>query len=690
MGQAKAKQRDCPAVGHRISAAECGENRASRYACPPDCPHNPWSPSNYDRALEIDTELTRKMMRRLAAEGLEQTDLPHTDGPEANLHWFFVGKFFRERDAAGETFVERWAKQQWQGLNNDERVLLGWTSRVRVAVIEVQEVFNHEQCAVVDQLDPSPVRLLIQDRNMAAMAVRFSQFVAWLFPTPQYHRLHGAALTIPEVNGYDADEVVREVAQHMGGSTETVPLRDWLADNWERVGNAFAAISDAFRWRMIESANAKFSAASYRLRGDAESLTQRLDERSCVAPDDLADSERSDGYFACRSWFDEPAAVEPQQPALPLKSHAVPVIGRPVLGRILIAADRVRVESGNPAWYQALRAKFEKCAGRLVEFVGERVDDLGARLLQGQKKPDLMLVPPRILERAPSIVLTSSELPDTYSDMSLPEAQARAKRQTLESFLDEPIPMLDGRTPRQAANDPTWRPAVVRLMKTYVRHQDEENLRTGGREDLNWMVRELGLTEILFNPPPPRVKPRQLDVADDEAEADEQLAQPSGRLSQLEARERLRRVLDDFPDVELMLDDFEAEAEELMDWLDAVAGKRLNDDEWGFLLVIAAQVWFVYFPGAFDSAAWNMDTFQIAVREDIKALDKILPENALGEFQAHLLTCRQPELLGLLAEQITLASTKGPRKHRLRPEAVLNMLHLTKLIVDGLDRVVRG
>jgi Protein of unknown function (DUF2384) len=34
-------------------------------------------------------------------------------------------------------------------------------------------------------------------------------------------------------------------------------------------------------------------------------------------------------------------------------------------------------------------------------------------------------------------------------------------------WLDEPIPALDGQTPRQAADDPTRRPDLIKLLDTF-------------------------------------------------------------------------------------------------------------------------------------------------------------------------------------------------------------------------------
>src|SRR5205807_1951885 len=132
-------------------------NRGSHYACPATCPHNPWAPANYDRSLQIDDSLTAQMFRRLGAEERASATIDSLlkearSGAEIERQGLFVRKFHRERDAAGRTFVERWAAQHWEGLDNDERFLLSCQTCIRVGVLEVQRVINDQQCEVVDLL----------------------------------------------------------------------------------------------------------------------------------------------------------------------------------------------------------------------------------------------------------------------------------------------------------------------------------------------------------------------------------------------------------------------------------------------------------------------------------------------------------------------------------------------------------
>ena len=69
------EQRRCPALGREISAADCGDSRISRYACPADCEHNPFAPANYAQLLEIEDRLDKKTLNWLFADASDRAAL---------------------------------------------------------------------------------------------------------------------------------------------------------------------------------------------------------------------------------------------------------------------------------------------------------------------------------------------------------------------------------------------------------------------------------------------------------------------------------------------------------------------------------------------------------------------------------------------------------------------------------------
>ena len=78
------------------------------------------------------------------------------------------------------------------------------------------------------------------------------------------------------------------------------------------------------------------------------------------------------------------------------------------------------------------------------------------------------------------------------------------------AFLDDKIPVLDNRTPREAVADPALRAKLALLVKRRVNDTDFRNLKKGTARDIDWLPAELGLTELLFEAPPRRPIPKEL------------------------------------------------------------------------------------------------------------------------------------------------------------------------------------
>lgn len=697
MGQAKKKQRDCPAVGRTISAAECGQNRASRYVCPADCPHNPWNPANYGQALAIEDAVLAATYRRLTMERggpLPLADIEQiVNATDLGRMMHFINVFQLERDAQGRTFVERWAAAGFAGLNNDERNLVQWKARARVRLLEIRRVGATGHCEAMDLLDAARGTLHIQDRALHAQAVRFAQLLAWVYETPHYTRLLGVALSVPEAGLLDGDDVVRLVAEHLGGPTGGEALREWLEANFLKMEQAFRAINAALGRQMIKHIDARFTKMTYRLRAGQDEVLRRLDEQPAVRPDPPSPAEQAEGFTQGRLWFDETAPLEPGQNELALGFLQSVVAGRPVLGRVLVAADRIRLEAGSGACSQALRAQFEKALGRWVQFQEERVDDLGAQMLKRQPMPDLKWVPPALLERAPRIVLSCSRLDELPASTPLADAKRYAQRRQDELFLDDALPALNARTPRQAASDPALRPMLVRLMKQRLRALDRRNLQSGETYDANWLVRELGLTEILIEPPPPRPVPQQTeeDLAAKGQWMDEALPAspplPAHPFTEQELATRLRRAQEALADPRTAMTALQDAAPHVYELLDKLTPEECTDTEFAVLLVLAAQVWFVFAPPG--TRGWQLDGEEFGERLFQRATAVVTP-TALPDLERLIHESRQPELARHVADLLALTVEQGPRKLRTDPARAFLLLFLLLALIDELDRAARA
>ncbi len=76
------------------------------------------------------------------------------------------------------------------------------------------------------------------------------------------------------------------------------------------------------------------------------------------------------------------------------------------------------------------------------------------------------------------------------------QAAWAAHRSYFTQLLDEPVPMLGGLTPRAVAQDPARRAQLVDWLKAHLHHLDVINRRDGLDLHIDWVLDELGVTEL--------------------------------------------------------------------------------------------------------------------------------------------------------------------------------------------------
>jgi len=688
------KRRACPAVGRAISTAECGENRQSRYACPADCAHNPFAPANYSQLLELEGEVDCRCMGRLIEDAPDRAAMEkalqgaqHDPNPHA-LHAFYAWQLFFAPGPDNMTCAQRWEKTGFAGLKNDERVLLRAKMQMRTALPEIHRVPDGERVEAVDLLAPGAPPMVFQDRSLAAVAVRFAAALTWIYPLPHYWRLSGTAVVVPEMGQFAAEEIVTEIVRHLGGPPEAEARRRWLAENLVRFDDALQATSRLRRMRLFASLDARYGKAVYELRAPFAECRARLDELSDVEPDQLSGTERREGFAEGRVWFSE-------QP--PMK-QAVPPGGRAVLGRVLLGQAHWRLETFGGEHFAQLRRQFEKELGGRVRFTGERLDDLGAGMAAKEPKVNESLAPPRLVDEPQKILFASSRIPAPPPGLSRAEAEFELMRAADRAFLDDRIPALDNCTPREAARDPALRPRLIRLLKQRVRQHDERNLQTGRADDINWLLRELGADEILFDPPPLRPPPPD-QVAEEDLAGDEDFADdvepnpnlppapplPATPLALEEASRRLEAVMDAFETA--------AEAEEalydsgstLIDDAGELTVDLLTDDEFSFAVPFLIQAWFALVPPGHRAPKVDFPALAGAFDRHHRELEQCVNSGSARGVVNFAKNCSQPELVSLLTNEILHQGRKAPKKIRPSPYSLGVMLAMVKSVVDEVD-----
>ncbi|MCW1887465.1 hypothetical protein OKA04_22205 [Luteolibacter flavescens] len=146
-----------------------------------------------------------------------------------------------------------------------------------------------------------------------------------------------------------------------------------------------------------------------------------------------------------------------------------------------------------------------------------------------------------------------------------------------EILTDHPQPALDGKSPREAANDPALRPRLTSLLKEVIRSGDRLRRTAGMDIDFNLLLAELRLEELIFPPPPLGV----LEESEDPDWDDEIPLDPPPSQEMLEGEELNRRLQAATGD-EALWNRLEVRLADILDAFNDLS-EKLNDHELAIL-----------------------------------------------------------------------------------------------------------
>lgn len=656
-------------AGREISAPECGESRMSRYACPVDCPFNPWRPEAYDEVMAIHDRLDARVYPRLERDARD-TGRPLDPPHELNeaLQDYFIDRLFQSRDAAGHTFYERWEARGLDGLSNDERVLFRAHARLRVRAIEIRTVRDETLSEATDLFDPAAPAIPIADRSLADIAGRFYPFLAWMYDLPHYWRMHGVAVTIPEVQGLTPAEVVRGVAAHLGWSADAEPLDAWLARHFARCADALQAVPAVLWEETARNSNLVRTVVLYRLRAPSEEFTRWMDAWPEVDRTDTEPALAERGFGPSWDWLDDPAR-------LPM-GHVTAPAGTPMRGTFSLGVPQLLLTIPMGQAVEPVRADFEARAGDRVEFVGARADDLGRQTekVRSVTPEQRALVPPAFLTHARRLDVRLSRLP-------LPAGGAVDPRQLMREmekrWLDDAVPGLGGLTPRQAARDPAQRPALLEMVKDRIRSTDARQRSEGGEQDPIWLAHELGLAELdvpapagLYSPPRP-ILPDLLDHP----------------LTVQEVETRLDLILGDDQRILSLPDLLEAEAPTVCEFLAEIFSEDEVREE-NILFDLSTMAWLILFPRQPPAHLPETGTLRAAMARRLRAATQV---PAGDDRFLHVLadSRRQPTLAAGLQQLAGEALDRSQLKVKRSAQAMMRIAGALAVLVDELDALAR-
>lgn len=487
------KLRNCPAAGRKITGQECGSNRGTRYECTPDCAYCPWTEENYDQLLEISRKFDGKLMdfygKTVGAPTVMQRLRPQdvkSEIDEMEMMQRCYLEFYQREVRPGQKLFDLWRESGWSGLRNDEIVLAGYAPRTRAAVFEVRRVLDDLRCECGDVLEGSGATFTVCDRGLAEMARQYQSFCGWLVPAPFFQRLYGVAFPLSLSPESPRATALRHI-EKLGGPVEgKEDITEWLGENFSSFVESVSEESAKHFERIWRNLDAKQCVATYRFEGTADDLglagREDFDETPPM-PDEIKDR----GAHRCFVWL-RTGASRVWERELPeaLQGGGIGP-GRPIWGHLRVFPGRVEISAMSAMHFEPMKEMAGEFFGDRLEFEKEFVADLAKQTTAGGWSANRAARPAR------------SEVAESPEEAELLQSVLRSH---YEKFLREPVPALDGLTPREAAARSGMRGRLVDLMKGHLQSVDDLGRRHGVTHNIGWVLEELGLDELVAAPRP--------------------------------------------------------------------------------------------------------------------------------------------------------------------------------------------
>ena len=250
------------------------------------------------------------------------------------------------------------------------------------------------------------------------------------------------------------DGFLREMILHANAPLFT---RTWLIDVLDR------ALGPLPEVRNTDGDEIVFSEARFPITGEVTKVAAGLDE--------INEFEREEPDELRWTWHghDSPSKGMPREKGLTLETDDG--AGRTILGNIDIGKDAL-----------ILGTNSKERVDRGRDILLSRLDGLIGRPLTSHR------VPEKMLDRRSVAPPMHSELPAEVAEQAIQSVLGDHYRRV----LDEPLPYLDGKTPRQAARTKKGRAQVISWLKQLENSETRRAASQGQQPyDFQWMWREM-------------------------------------------------------------------------------------------------------------------------------------------------------------------------------------------------------
>lgn len=173
------------------------------------------------------------------------------------------------------------------------------------------------------------------------------------------------------------------------------------------------------------------------------------------------------------------------------------------LATLRVYSDRVVLETFSRQKYDFARGLLDRWFGTQLSFQAESIEDVAKMMaekgvLESPTPGPSTTVSPYAVFASGSKTSGARRVRDSSP---VPPKHAREAMQAFyedqyRTFADEPVPMLENATPREASLRKALRPRLIELMKIHIQGIEETNQKQGTQISLDWLLDELGIPEL--------------------------------------------------------------------------------------------------------------------------------------------------------------------------------------------------
>lgn len=415
-------------------------------------------------------------LARYFGEGtLESGMLSLEEGEVAGFQeWFFFDYITRE----GEPIIDIFARERGPRLPETQRDLLAkWREWNRYRLLEVQKVMPGTGLIAEDLL--SGETLEIHDRAASRSVDRWQIILARLIYTDRLH-FTGAGIPLPPMRKAAVVDYSRQLLADFKARNPDATLDEFYQQHGLDIYQFMERVATQRPKVLTPEGHELEPATAYYSVRNREAVFERLDQAEEFEFAGPASDDPEAWHF---NWLLRGRSHVPEQRipesegTIVMETSQWGLTGAPQyrsLGDVTLGPNRLELSCMSRARMEAGKKLLESILGNLIRHHHDEVMSFDEFMSQDfSEAPPPQPVPP---EEAEALMKEFFE-----------------KRHW--EWLDESIPALGGKTPREAAQDPEGRAELIELLKSI--EYTEERRRKAGEPwfDVNKLRRELGLPE---------------------------------------------------------------------------------------------------------------------------------------------------------------------------------------------------